>query len=56
MNNLISPEDVSKILCINYRKVLELILRGEIKAYKIGRQYRLEESDVLEFLQKNTVR
>ncbi len=56
MNNLISPEDVSKILCINYRKVLELILRGQLKAYKIGRQYRLEESDVLEFLQKNTVR
>ena len=56
MSNLISPEDVSKILNINYRKVLELILLGKLKAYKIGRQYRLEESDILEFLQKNTVR
>jgi len=56
MDNLISPEDVSKILSINYRKVLELILRGQLKAYKIGRQYKLQETDILEFLSNNKVK
>ncbi len=56
MDKLISPEEVSKILSINYRKVLELILRGQLRAYKIGRQYKLQETDILDFLNKNKVK
>ena len=52
---LLTPSEVSDILKINYRKVLDMILLGDISAIKIGRQYRIDKSNLLEYLNNNKV-
>ena len=54
-SELLTPSEVSDILKINYRKVLDMILLGDISAIKIGRQYRIDKSDLLEYLNNNKV-
>ena len=54
-SQLLTPSDVSDILKVNYRKVLDLILLGKLEAIKIGRQYRIPESSLLTFLRNNKV-
>ena len=54
-SQLLTPSEVSDILKVNYRKVLDLILRGKLEAIKIGRQYRIPESSILTFLRNNKV-
>ena len=50
---MLSPKDVGKLLSINYEKVLELIHLGELEAVKIGRQFRIGDLQVFEYLEKN---
>jgi excisionase family DNA binding protein len=52
---LLTPSEVSDILKINYRKVLDMILLGDISAIKIGRQYRIEKCDLLDYLKNNKI-
>ena len=52
---LLTPSEVSDILKINYRKVLDMILLGDISAIKIGRQYRIDKTDLLEYLNNNKI-
>ena len=52
---LLTPSEVSDILKVNYRKVLDLIILGKLEAIKIGRQYRILESSLLTFLRNNKV-
>ena len=47
---LLTPSKVAKYLSINYRKVLELIIMGELTAYKIGGQYRITPEDLEQYL------
>ena len=54
-SELLTPSEVSDILKINYRKVLDMILLGDISAIKIGRQYRIDKSDLLEYLNNNKI-
>jgi len=54
-SQLLTPSEVSDILKVNYRKVLDLILLGKLEAIKIGRQYRIPESSILFFLKNNKV-
>ena len=41
-----TPEEVAKILKISKFTVYEMIKRGELAAYRIGRKFRIEESDL----------
>ena len=52
---LLTPSEVSDILKINYRKVLDMILLGDISAIKIGRQYRIEKCDLLDYSKNNKI-
>ena len=54
-SQLLTPSEVSDILKVNYRKVLDLIILGKLEAIKIGRQYRIPESSILTFLRNNKV-
>ena len=54
-SQLLTPSEVSDILKVNYRKVLDLIILGKLEAIKIGRQYRILESSLLTFLRNNKV-
>jgi len=55
-SQLLTPSEVSDILKVNYRKVLDLILLGKLEAIKIGRQYRIEKSELLNYLEKNKIK
>ena len=54
-SKLLTPTEVSDLLKVNYRKVLDLIILGKLEAIKIGRQYRIPESSILTFLRNNKV-
>ena len=51
-NQLLSPKQEAEKLQIHYRKVLDFIVLGELKAYQIGGVYRIEPGELFEFLQK----
>ena len=55
MINLFSPKEVSNILKISYRKVLDLISSGKLKAVQVDGMYRITEPDLIQFLEKNKV-
>lgn len=48
-----TPEEVAKILKISKFTVYELIKRGELAAYRIGRKVRVEESDLERYKQNS---
>ena len=50
---LLTPKRVSEKLNINYRKVLDMIIMGELDAYKIGGVYRISEGVLFDFLDKH---
>ncbi len=50
---LLTPKQVAEKLNINYRKVLDMIIFGEIGAYKIGGVYRITEGALFDFLEKH---
>ncbi|MDQ7093293.1 helix-turn-helix transcriptional regulator [Desulfosporosinus sp. PR] len=54
MSNDVSytPEEVAKILKISRFTVYEIIKRGELKAYHIGRKVRVEGADIESYKQK----
>lgn len=56
MPNLITPKEAAGILRMNYRKILDMISMGELPAYKIGRDYRISESDLYRFIEKCKVK
>ncbi|MGC7872851.1 substrate-binding domain-containing protein [Desulfosporosinus sp. SYSU MS00001] len=47
-----TPEEVAKILKISKFTVYEIIKRGELKAYHIGRKVRVEGADIESYKQK----
>lgn len=51
MNQLLTPKEVSNILQINYRRVLDLIHLGKLDAIKIGRDFRIRECDLFDYLE-----
>ena len=47
-----TPKEVGDILKLNYRKILDLIIIGKLSAIRIGRQYRISENELEEYLEK----
>lgn len=48
-----TPEEVAKILKISRFTVYEMIKRGDLAAYRIGRKMRIEAPDVDSYIQKS---
>ena len=48
-----TPEEVAKLLKISKFTVYELIKRGELMAYHIGRKVRVEGADIESYIQKS---
>ncbi len=46
MEKLHSAQEVSEILTLNVQTIQRFIRMGKIKAIKIGRTYRIKESDL----------
>ncbi len=49
MSPLYTPKEISKILKINYNRVLQLIHLGELRAIKIGSDYRVSDAALYDF-------
>ncbi len=53
MENLHSKNKQLKKLQVSYRKVLQLINDGELPAKQIGRDWRITENQLQEYLEGN---
>lgn len=51
---LLTPQQIADTLKISYEKALDFIKYSGIPYIQIGRQYRVEESKFVSFLQKNS--
>ena len=50
MNPMLTPEQVALILNVRIRQVYLFIRRKQIKAAKIGRQLRISQEELAQFL------
>jgi excisionase family DNA binding protein len=55
IENTLTPEQVAEYLQLHPITVLRMIKTKKIKAYKIGRVYRILEKDLKEFLNKSQI-
>lgn len=46
MSTYFTPQQVAERVGLNEKTVRRMILRGQIKAARVGRQYRIAEGDV----------
>ena len=53
MSKLLTPQEVAEILSLKYRKILELIHHGKLKAIQIDKSFRVTEYDLHDFIEKN---
>ena len=54
--NILTPEQVAKILQVHQFTVLKFIKQGRLKASKLGRVYRIRESDIESFLEQSSAK
>ena len=55
MEAVYTAMEVSKLLKIHYRGVLDEITLGRLSAFKVGKQYRILESSLSRYIQENTI-
>ncbi len=48
-----TPEEVAKILKVSKYTVYEMVKRGDLAAYRIGRNLRIQDSDIEEYIAKS---
>jgi excisionase family DNA binding protein len=51
MQKVYTVYEVADILKVSYHRVLRLISDGEVKAFKIGSNYRVTSADLDKFMQ-----
>ena len=51
-----TPKEVGKILKVNYRKILEIILMGDLPAIRVGRLYRIHYRDLTTYVNKARIK
>lgn len=52
---MLTVKDVAKRLTVSDKTVKNWIKNGSLKAYKFGRSYKVDEIDLLEFINKNKI-
>ena len=55
MEMVYTAMEVSKLLKVHYRSVLDEIALGRLSAFKVGKQYRVTESSISSYIQDNKV-
>jgi len=56
LDNSLTAEEVSQILNVTKNTVYEMVKRGELNAYRIGKRLRIEEKDLLAYKEKGKQR
>lgn len=54
-DRILTPEQVGEILQIHPFTVLNYIKQGKLRSAKLGRVYRIRESEIEKFLEASTV-
>lgn len=47
---LLSVKEVQEVLGLSERTVFRLIKSGDLKGFKVGREWRFEETDVTDYI------
>ena len=55
MEAVYTAMEVSKLLKIHYRTLLDEITLGRLSAFKVGKQYRILESSLASYIHDNKV-
>jgi excisionase family DNA binding protein len=50
---LLTPEEVAEMLRVNFRTVHKLIKDGELKAFKVGHQWRIPAEAINEMIERD---
>ena len=53
--NFYTPREIAIMLSVHYRKILDLIVTGKLTAFRVGRQYRISHSHLIEYVQQSQV-
>lgn len=53
-DSYLSIREIASLLKVNYQVVRTLIIGGHIKAIKVGRQWRVKQSEFDHFIDKRT--
>lgn len=53
LDEVYTPKEAAAILKVSERKINELLRKGELKGSKVGRQWRITEQQLDEFLKEN---
>ena len=49
--DVVSPEDIQKMLRIGRNSVYDLLKQGKIKSLRVGKKYLIPKTSVINFLQ-----
>jgi putative molybdopterin biosynthesis protein len=52
-NDLLTVNEVSRVMNCSEQKVRKLIKTGVLKSYRIGRQIRIKKTDLINFIENN---
>lgn len=52
MEKIYTVDDVSTILKIHFQTILKLLREKTLKGFKVGREWRITEQDLKEFIEK----
>lgn len=55
MTKFYTVEEVAEILSVHWQTVHALIKRGELKAIKVGKRYRISDEDLKKYIESKTV-
>ena len=53
--NFYTPREIAIMLSVHYRTILDLIVAGKLTAFKVGRQYRITHTNLVEYIEKSQV-
>jgi excisionase family DNA binding protein len=56
MDAWLTPEDVRQTLAISISNLRGMARRGEIPAYRIGRAYRFNEAEILDWIREQRIK
>jgi len=55
-DNLLTPEQVAKILQVHVLTIYSYIRRGKLDAVRLGRSYRIIPKDLTRFIESNRIK
>lgn len=49
-----SIEEVAELLNVSYQTIREMVVSGKLKAFKVGRQWRIKESELEKYSERRS--